>query len=470
MIKPIHLLLTSRNPVAHGEAGASNMGPNNTTLFNRELKLIRRPGSEVSVERARAALEQICDQFILPPDQIELLDALPGQGLLSVLFVSLVPKIYAGEGCGLFSGISRYEYLKTRLRDGANRSLSLSALWSYLSRKLGLTMPPVAYNETLSGFFSLPKGIQIQMINFMLDQPETCVIAAQFINSGAKEVKKAKAEAPTLFDSPDVPVERFRASDQQAADLAGYASSVIPVRLPSISGNSMRHCMLREPGALRLIEELGLSKETRIPIGVERFLFGGGNTAAGAKAPGNADLLEATMRKKYPLIDALGGTVDAFLLTRSQTSIAGWVVCKENNDCTEQFGVSSDVSIFDMLEEETRTRMGIGGKDKDSGQMIFSYEVLSAGLQVLVDLRFQPFTSDLTQSCVKQAICDWSAAGGYLGAKSAQGHGGFSVEALDGLDVGCGDQYLEFLRVNAEELRAGLLDATFGTEKVLCAA
>lgn len=473
-MKPIHLLLTARNPVAHGEAGASNMGPNNTTLFNRELKLIARPGAEVTLDRAREALARICSQAVLPPEHIELLESLSGPGLLATLFVSMIPRMYPGDGSGLFSGISRYEFLRTRLRDGANRSLSLSALFSYLARKLGLSMPAVAHNEQLAAFFSLPLGVQVQMLNFMLEQPEACVIAAQFINSGAKETRKQKEKSaePTLFDaleSQDIPVERFMPSDAQAQDLVSSQSTLMPVRLPAISANAMRHCMLREPGALRLIQDLCLGPDNPVPIGVERLLFGGGNTAAGAKAPGAADLLEATMRKKYPLIDALGGTVDSFLLTRSQTSIAGWIVCKENNDATSAYGVTSNVSIFDMLEEETRTRMGIGGKDKESGQMIFSYEVMNAGLQVLVDVRFQPFTSPLTAACVVQALKDWEANGGYLGAKSAQGHGSFSAQWLsEGHEDA--QQYLQFLSDNHAELRAGLLNGTFGTDKVLCAA
>lgn len=472
MIKPIILLLTALQPIAHGEAGSANTGPNNTTLFNRQLKLIQRPGHSVTKEQAVKALRDIAGQYALPPEHRELLESLSGPGLLSVLFVSLIPKMYPGEGEGLFSGMSRYEYLKVRLRDGANRSLSLSSLFSYLCKKLGLPMPAVAHNETLTSFFSLPKGVQLQMLNFMLEQPESCVIGAQFINSGNKTVKSAAKNAdkdPSFFDDLMELVERFKPTEAQALDLISEGSGLVPVRLPNISANAMRHCMLREPGAIRLLDILGLGPDNPIPVGVERLLFGGGNTAAGAKAPGNSDLLEATLRQKYPLIDALGGTVDQFLLTRSQTSIAGWIVCRENNDATERYGVRSDVSIFDMLDEETRTRMGIGGKDKESGQMIFNYEVLNAGLQVLVDVRFQPFTSELTQACVVQALTDWEESGGVLGAKSAQGHSSFSCQWLS-KEHANPDLYINYLLENREELIEGLKGATFCTDKVLCAA
>lgn len=472
----IGLRLTATQPIAHGEAGAANQGPSNTTLFNRQLKLIHRPGGEVSAEMAANALQAIAGQYAIPAEQRALLGELTGAGLLAVLFTSLFPRMYPGDGVGLFSGMERYEYLKSRLRDGANRSLTLSSLFSYLCRKLGLPMPTNEHQPILMAYFSLPQAVQSQVLTFLLDQPETCVMAARFINEGVKEGKKAaKAglKAPSLFDDDEpeftLDVGRFTPTEAQIQTLTHSNTGLLPVRLPTISANAMRHCMLREPGAVRLLQALDLDPENPIPIGMERFLFGGGNTAAGAKAPGNSDVIEATMRQKYPLVDALGGTVDQFLLTRSKVSIAGWIICKENNDATRAFGIESDTSIFDLLDEETRTRMGIGGKDKESGQMIFSYETLSAGLEMLASVLFQPFTSNLTKACVVQALNDWAASGGQLGARSAVGHSTFSMDWL-AEPPAPGALYLDYLEANKDELRAGLLDATFGTGKVLCAA
>ena len=40
--KPFRFTATATQTVAHGEAGANSTGPNNTTLFARELTLLRR--------------------------------------------------------------------------------------------------------------------------------------------------------------------------------------------------------------------------------------------------------------------------------------------------------------------------------------------------------------------------------------------------------------------------------------------
>jgi hypothetical protein len=380
------------------------------------------------------------------------------------------PLAYGGlDGTGLFSGMARYQYLSTRLADGAAVCGTLAELFSFLARKLDLPHPPDRVAKLLLPFFMLPLVTQSAMLHALRQTLDLCVMGARYLAEGIKltdEDYAAKTGQAALHE------RYYVLTDAQQAQLSLPSAERQAVRLPAVSGNALRHILLREPGATRLLQELHLDPLTDpIPVGVERFLFGGGNTAAKVTAPSNADVLEATMRQQYPFIDALGGAVDRFLMSRSAVSVASWVVCKENNPATEAVGrVTSQVSLLDTVSEITRTRAGIGGKDKDSGQMIFSYEVLPPGTQLLVEIRFQPFTAALTKGATQLAIEDWIGAGALLGAKAAQGHGRCLLR--DGETPYRAEvvQYLERLRANREALAAGLRTGTFGTEMVLCAA
>jgi hypothetical protein len=92
----------------------------------------------------------------------------------------------------------------------------------------------------------------------------------------------------------------YSATAAQLAELAGDEGRTLAARIPALSGNSLRHNLLRAPGATRLLTELGLSPDREIvPIAVERFLYAGGNTTKGARAPGAADFYEAIVRRDY---------------------------------------------------------------------------------------------------------------------------------------------------------------------------
>jgi hypothetical protein len=469
----ILLKLTALTPVAHGEAGANSTGPNNATLFNRQLQRISKESAGATEDEAKAAIANLLTAMPMGGDCFPLMESLKGSELVAALFVAQVPLLFPGEGEGLFTGMERYRMLSTRLADGAQCCSTLPELWGYISRKLQLPMFPPSGFEAMKAFFILPKAIQGQAIQATTKAMELIVMSARLIAESIKADRKAaKNDTPTLF-APAV----YQATPEQLADLARPKAEAIVMPVPSISGNALRHCIIREPGANRLIAELGLQPYTdklvdeHLSIGVTRFLYGGGQLQAKAKAPSKYDLLEAELRQKYPLVDAVGGSTDAWLMSESACKVAGWIVCEENNRATQAIaGIESKVSIFDYLSEEAKTRTGIGGKDKESGQMIFSYETLAAGLPVLVEVGFNPFSQPLTIGAVWQSVHDWAIDGGIVGGRSQIGHSRFAMEVLSG-DYGLqGKAYLDYLAESRDELRAGLMDATFGTQVALCAA
>jgi hypothetical protein len=463
--------MKASTPLAHGEAGANSIGPNNTSLFARELSLVNREQLAATDLNTKAAIKELLSQFPVAEQNIPFLQSLTGAQLIALIFTAQFPLIYGGEGVGLFSGIERYQYLTTRLIDAATSFSSLPTAWGYIARKLHLTMYSEKHYPVIAALFTLPKPIQAAALTAILRSPELIVMAARMVAEGIKAAnsdyaKKSKAAQTNL--------RVYQLNDAQIADITSERIQGLPVQLPKISDNSLRHNLLREPMTTRLLCELGLEPDReRVPIGVERFLYSGGNTQKGAKSPAASDLYEAVARELYPMIDALGGSFDQFVLTRSQISIASWIVCAENNWITMRKTdgeIQSDISIFDLVSEVTRTRSGIGGNDKEDGQMIFSYETLAINSSVLVEIGWQPFTRDLTIGATLQGLLDWQAGGGQIAARAAQGHSWFLADFPDDDRFAYTDQYLLYLRENREKLAAGLKTATFGTEVRLCAA
>lgn len=436
------------------------------------MSLLKRESLPYTDREARQAIKKAMEALPIAKSHAEFLANLTGGELIATLFVAQFPLIYGGEGEGLFSGMERYQFLTTRLVDGATCCSTLPTVWGYVARKLALPMYGEARYRSLLALYSLPKPIQACALTAILKAPEYIVMSARLIAEGVKATDEKYAEKAKTSQEEAVV---YDPTPTQIAELSGSEGSVLAARIPAISGNSLRHNLVRAPGTTRLLCELDLSPDREIvPVGVERFLYSGGNTVKGAKAPAAVDVYEARARELYPLIDALGGSFDQFVMTRSQLSIASWIVCKENNWITERKTdgeAKSQTSVFDLVSEITRTRSGIGGKDAESGQMIYSYETLAAQTQVLIEVGWQPYTRPLTVGATLQALIDWQAEGGYIGARSAQGHSQLSADfpADDRFELA--ENYLHYIRANIEEMRAGLRSATFGNKGVrLCAA
>ena len=422
----------------------------------------------MDVEASRTGLLNILSYYSVGEDVALLLESLTAYELIMSCFAASYPLFYGGDGAGLFAGISRYQYLASRLEDGLKTQSTFAGLWNFVSKKLGLGMPSAQHFDKLRAFFVLPKSVQAAAIKDTANRLELIVMAGRAIADSIKELDKEKKDTGKPY-SP---------SDAQIESLVSEGQDQMVVSVPSVSGNSIRHSVLREPSANRLLTELGLepysdmTSAEALGFGVTRMLYHGGHIAAKAKAPRNASVLEAIARQKYPSLDALGGSTDAWLMSASKVKVAAWIVCEENNQALEAIaGIQSSTSIFDLLSEQTYTRSGFGGSDKESGQMIYTTEVLAKGVEILLELSFTPFTSNIVKGAVYQAYADWLDSGGTLAAKSAIGHSKFSGNLVEGEQyTEEAKQYLSYLKKEKEALRAGLLDGTFGSGGVLCAA
>jgi hypothetical protein len=235
--------------------------------------------------------------------------------------------------------------------------------------------------------------------------------------------------------------------------------------VPAVSENALRSILFRRPLHDHLLTALRIGPGT-LPQGVMNLLFSGGAMLGGAKAPAGEIAVGHKVRALYPSLDLLGGAVDGMILPRSRLRLAAWLVAREYLDALALVypGLHDDaeaVSAYDLLAEETRTR---GTGDESAGnQMLYTYETLAAGAQILAELTLDAHTPPRTASAVATALDEWD---GYFGGQGRQGRGRLDARIRPALDAG---DYLAHLADHGDAMRAGLLDGTLGTGTVLCA-
>jgi hypothetical protein len=237
-------------------------------------------------------------------------------------------------------------------------------------------------------------------------------------------------------------------------------------RIPALSENALRTVIFRYPLHDHLLQALDIERGT-LPQPVMNLLFSGGNMAAGSTEPDQSFALGHAIKRLYPSLDLLGGAVDAFILPRSRLRLACWPLTREYAPLIRQIqpGYAEEaarVSIFDLLFEEVRTRGT--GEESEGNQMLYGYETVAAGARFLVELTLDAHTPPATEAAVMQALQQWD---GYFGGQGRQGRGRMVITTMPELTSGA---YAVHLTAHGEALRAGLLEGTLGTGRVVCRA
>lgn len=64
--QPYRFVVRATQSIAHGEAGVNSTGPNNTTLFARELALLNREQISASDVDIQASIDQLLRVALVP--------------------------------------------------------------------------------------------------------------------------------------------------------------------------------------------------------------------------------------------------------------------------------------------------------------------------------------------------------------------------------------------------------------------
>ena len=239
----------------------------------------------------------------------------------------------------------------------------------------------------------------------------------------------------------------------------------LPIRIPTLSENSLRTVAIRKPLAVHLLETCKIEAE-QLPKSIVNLLFSGGNLMGGAKAPNDEFSLAKQLRNHFPSMELLSGAVDNFVLPQGALRLVIWPISREHQHHLKYVadeGIVAEagqVSIFDLVGEETRTRGT--GDESEGNQMLYTYETMAAGTRFFVKFVLSPYTTELCRSALGFALQQWD---GFFGGQGRQGRG---LMAIDVNNLPNGNLYRDYIESKREELATYLKDGTLGSGKVLC--
>lgn len=209
------------------------------------------------------------------------------------------------------------------------------------------------------------------------------------------------------------------------------------IHVPKLSGNALRHRLVREPGARYLTERWDL--RGRLTLTQLNFLYHGGNLTEGG---GREDVrLIATMQTLFPLLRLLGSCTPAQVIPGSLLTGFGVLVCEENRRTLQTILPSgwempehalrpaeTFVSGYQYVRGDVarmRPDLLANGEDltdRKSSMMPFSGQWVVRGSIFLHTFTLQ-HCSSLELGALLHSLACWRRAGGTIGGQGARGHG-----------------------------------------------
>jgi hypothetical protein len=251
-------------------------------------------------------------------------------------------------------------------------------------------------------------------------------------------------------------------------------------QVPILSGNAVRHKMVREPGALHLVKTCGL--EGKLNLDQANYLFNGGSLSESATTENLRRIAE--MQELLPLIRLLGGSLRNQIIGGSLIAERGILICEENQETIKkmlppEFKLPENRlrSCEDFIDQYQYTR-GDAQQRNDSSFLLEEKNADGTNLMIYSGQSIIPgavfYHGFLLQkvSCLEigvllNALHEWEALGGTIGGSARIGHGklqtGFWIEKKDSdekLDtVELIKMYREHCEVNKEKIVDWLMSA-----------
>jgi len=207
-------------------------------------------------------------------------------------------------------------------------------------------------------------------------------------------------------------------------------------QVPVLSGNAIRHRMIRESGALHLIKMCEL--EGKLNIDQANYLFNGGTLTESSPTENLSKIAE--MQELLPLIRLLGGSLRNQVIGGSLIVGRGILVCEENKETIEKM-LPKDFelpntrlrSCEDFIDQYQYTR-GDAQKRKDanliisevdndeSNLMIYSGQSIIQGAIFYHQFIMQNI-SELEIGALLNSLYEWDLSGATIGGSARIGHG-----------------------------------------------
>jgi len=351
--------------------------------------------------------------------------------------------------------MDRYRRLEERIGQSAVQAGSLRTFWGQLCQSLQVPGAVGSPDPSLLRLLSVGSLVGQRVLSVLAETPAPHVMMGRFWDEQERAADEGYAEKAD--------VEQVSGKTQMVDLSVGSlteSGDTITVEVPHYSANSLRHELVREPLMWHLYQTLGLEFDR--PLGTRTALFYNGGDL---KKSGTASTFwkRKRARNAYPSLALLGGATDSFLLGESDLRVHTWLRCKENNRALGRVGLESDASAFDMIDRQTHTRHSgrIGGDGEDDNQMLYTFETIAPGAEIVARLGLTTYAQDLEVGALGAALQAFRELDMTLGGQSARGYGKIGFEVVEGPDlVEPVQEYEEYLEEHAEELRDGIMDGT----------
>jgi hypothetical protein len=252
--------------------------------------------------------------------------------------------------------------------------------------------------------------------------------------------------------------------------------------LPVISGNAIRHKLIREPGAMFIIGACNLAG--KMNIDQLNYLFNGGSLVESSVSCNITKI--ANMQTTLPLYRLLGGCLKNQVVAGSLNVHRGMLICRENAERLSSIlpdNCAIDQAIFSaerFIDQYQYTR-GDAKKMKDidffaavddlnaqtgeekSNLMIFNGQTIVAGSMFYLGFVLNN-VSDLELGALFHSLFRWN---GFIGGQGSRGHGRckISLIAPDSLEITpLITAYKDHIMGKKEEIKAWLAE-TFPSKR-----
>lgn len=230
------------------------------------------------------------------------------------------------------------------------------------------------------------------------------------------------------------------------------------VYLPTISGNALRHKMIREYGMNYLISVLGLAG--KLNLSQLNFMFTGGSLEESSVTDNLKRI--ADMQYLFPLFRVLGGSLKNQILTGSLMVDKALLICEEHREIIEKMkpdnlelptdrllGAESFIGQYQYTRGEASKKKNIDlflameelNKDREgdkSNLMIYNGQTIIKGSLFFHEI-ILPNVSYNELGAVLFSMSNWQEHGGIIGGKSSIGHGKLKTSIILNMDIDIND-------------------------------
>ena len=242
-------------------------------------------------------------------------------------------------------------------------------------------------------------------------------------------------------------------------------------KVPKLSGNAIRHRMIRAPGAEYLIEALDLAGQ--LNRDTMNLLYHGGLKRVAAQLASLQRI--ADMQRLFPLLDLLGCCLPEDIVEGKLAAMQAMLVCSENMNRIQSIvpgdwkagdgiaNASSFVSRWQYVrgklpKSELSETLDEGDTD-DSKMMPFSGTCVMPGAVWLHGFVIGSRATQLHYGCLIHCLRRWQASGAMIGGQSSRGHGilDMQLQSCDWDQDESAAMYEQHVTDNAVECREWLL-------------